>query len=154
MCALLGIRMSYSQAYHHQANGRAEVAGKHVIERLRLCNQETGENWVTLLPHVLDCIHDTVGEGGYSPYQIVFGRDRPMTGLKYEPPEKAEDARFFFNRMESLRTKVANVLNKKHEKCPIFHRNPKEFSNPVIWCGTTGPPELVTNWIPDGGDQV
>ena len=28
MCARLGIRGVYSQAYHHQANGRAEVHGK------------------------------------------------------------------------------------------------------------------------------
>ena len=28
MCARLGIRGVYSQAYHHQANGRAEVQGK------------------------------------------------------------------------------------------------------------------------------
>ena len=99
MCALLGVRMAYSQAYHHQGNGRAEVAGKHVLDRLRLCNQDTGESWVTLLPHVIDCIHDTVGEAGYSPYQIVFGRDRPMTGLLYQTPTRSEDACFFFKRM-------------------------------------------------------
>ena len=28
MCSRLGIRQLFSQAHHHQANGRAEVAGK------------------------------------------------------------------------------------------------------------------------------
>ena len=60
MCALLGIRLSYSQAYHHQANGKAQVGGRHVKDKLRLCNQDTGEDWYTLLPHVIDVIHDTV----------------------------------------------------------------------------------------------
>ena len=35
MCARLGIRQAYSQAYRPQANGRAEVAGKTVIGILR-----------------------------------------------------------------------------------------------------------------------
>ena len=95
LCSLLGVRLFASQAYHHQANGRAEVAGRHVITRLNLCNQDVGETWVTLLPHVLDCIHDTVGVGGYSPYQIMFGRERPMHGLPYEIPKSWQDARFF-----------------------------------------------------------
>ena len=28
MCALHGVRTAYGQAYHHNANGRAEVAGQ------------------------------------------------------------------------------------------------------------------------------
>ena len=95
MCSLLGVQINYSQAYHHQGNGRAEVAGKHVIDKLRLCNQDIGESWVALLPHVLDCIHDTVGVGGYSPYQIVFGRERPRGGFSHQLPRELYDARVF-----------------------------------------------------------
>ena len=46
LCAKMGVRIAYSQPYHHQANGRAEVAGQVVINKLRMCNQDTGENWV------------------------------------------------------------------------------------------------------------
>ena len=35
MCAALGVRVAYGQAYHHQANGRAEAAGQQVIRCLR-----------------------------------------------------------------------------------------------------------------------
>ena len=35
MNAVLGMRQAYSQAYHHQANGRAEMAGQQIMERLR-----------------------------------------------------------------------------------------------------------------------
>ena len=34
-CAKFGIRQSFSQAYHHQANGRVERAGQQVMEILR-----------------------------------------------------------------------------------------------------------------------
>ena len=34
MCAELGMRQTYSQAYHHQANGRAERAGQQIMEKL------------------------------------------------------------------------------------------------------------------------
>ncbi len=40
MCARLGIREAFSQAYHPQANGRAEVAGKQLIECLRKIHAE------------------------------------------------------------------------------------------------------------------
>jgi hypothetical protein len=35
MCAMLGVRQAYAQAYHHPANGRAEVAGAQLQKRLR-----------------------------------------------------------------------------------------------------------------------
>ncbi len=50
MCARLGIREAFSQAYHPQANGRAEVAGKQLIECLRKIHAEEEVNWVEALP--------------------------------------------------------------------------------------------------------
>jgi len=32
MCAAQGVRVAYGQAYHHQANGRAESAGQQVLK--------------------------------------------------------------------------------------------------------------------------
>jgi hypothetical protein len=42
-CARLGIREAFSQAYHLQAKGRAEVAGKQLIEFLRKINAEKSQ---------------------------------------------------------------------------------------------------------------
>ena len=64
MCANLGIRHAYSQAYHHQANGRAEMAGQILLERLRKLQDKRGVVWVELLPMVLDRYHDIPGESG------------------------------------------------------------------------------------------
>ena len=88
MCSRLGIRQAYSQAHRAQANGRAEVAGKTIYNLLRKMHTEERLNWVEALPRALRYHHNTIGECGFSPYQILFGRDRPEAGLPYEPPRK------------------------------------------------------------------
>ena len=80
ICARLGIRQAWSQAYRPQANGRAEVAGKTLMGFMRRLWVELGINWVEALPRVLRAYHDTRGESGYSPFQIVFGRERFVAG--------------------------------------------------------------------------
>ena len=52
--------------------------------------------WVDVLPQILDRIHDTPEEAGLSPYQILFGRERPLAGVPYKPPVECEDALAFF----------------------------------------------------------
>ena len=92
LCAMLGVRQAYSQAYHHQANGKAERAGKQLFERLRRICLEERINWVEALPQVLDRFPDTPGEGGLSPYFIVFESERPLAHLPWQPPRVSEDA--------------------------------------------------------------
>ena len=114
MCAKLGIRQAFSQAYHHQANGRAEVAGQQIMELLRKLNAKEAINWVEALPQVLDRYHDMPGVSGYSPYQILFGRERSLGQLPYRLPTESEDAVAFFARMEELDHHVSDFLNAKH----------------------------------------
>ena len=116
MCARLGIRQAYSQAYRPQANGRAEVAGKSLIGILRKLNAKERVNWVEALPRVLRMYHDMVGEGGLSPFQIVFGRERNLAGVPYEIPRECEGAEVFLGRMGEVDKKVAKVLNEAHQK--------------------------------------
>jgi hypothetical protein len=115
LCSLLGIRQAYSQAYHHQANGRVERAGQQVMEVLRKLFAEEKVNWVEALPQVLDRIHDVRGESGMSPYEILFGRERPLAGIPYTPSRECEDAQQFFRRMSEIDRMVADVLNRTHE---------------------------------------
>ena len=116
LCALMGIRVAYSQSYFHHTNGRAEKAGQQIIDRMRKLQIDTKLTWVELLPQVLDRLHDTPGEGGLSPYQILFGRDRPLGGLPYQPPHSCEDAIDFFHRMQKVDEAVASRLNDMHAK--------------------------------------
>ena len=71
-------------------------------------------NWVEIMPRVLQQYHDAIGEAGFSPYNIIFGRHRHTTGIPYQPPSNCEDALDFSKRMEDLDQKVANTLNHKH----------------------------------------
>jgi len=138
LCATLGIRHAFSQAYHHSANGRAEMAGQQIMEKLRKLNAEEQINWVEALPNVLDRYHDVPGESGYSPYQILFGRDRPIGNLPFKPPRECEDAIAFFQRMEYIDARVAEIINKKHSSVADrinANRKPPTIFNvgDVVW---------------------
>ena len=114
MCASLGISHIYTQPYHHQANGRAERAGQQLLEILRKINNDHRINWVSALPRVVRLIHDTPGESGLTPYEIVFGRQRYLAEVPYKKPRECEDALRFFERMNQTDTHVANLLNSWH----------------------------------------
>ena len=153
MCAKLGIRQAFSQAYHHAANGRAEMAGQQLMEKLRKLNAEEEINWVEALPLVLDRYHDVPGESGYSPYQILFGRDRCFGNLPYKVPKECEDAITFFQRMEIIDARVADILNNKHSSVADrinANRKPPPIFNigATVWYkrpeGTGG--KLDTRW--------
>jgi hypothetical protein len=120
ICAQVGIRRAYSQAYHHQANGRAEVIGREFKKQLRKITDEMNANWVELLPLVRNQMHDIPGQTGLSPYEIVYGRRRPLKGLPYKPPIIAEDAVRFFDRMEQTREKIAEQLNHLHQSAADY----------------------------------
>ena len=90
------------------------MAGKTLLGILRKLNAEEKINWVEALPRVLRMYHDTPGESGFSPYQVVFGRERPLASLPYDPVRECEGAQQFFDRMKALDEKVAHVLNQTH----------------------------------------
>ena len=116
MCAALEIRVSYAQAYHHQANRRAERAGQDIMERALKLHEEIGISWVEALPQILDRYHDTPGETNLSPYEILFGRERPLASRPYQPPRILGDAKEFVERMALIDKKVANIMNSKNNK--------------------------------------
>jgi hypothetical protein len=94
------------------------MAGQLLLERLRKLNAKERINWVEVLPMVLDRYHDTPGESGFNPYQIVFGRERERSfgNLPYDSPTDCEDAQAFFSRMEIMDDQVAKILNAKHAR--------------------------------------
>ena len=68
------------------------------MEILRKTYEEKRINWVEALPQTLDRYHDVPNLSGLTPYQIVFGRHRPLGNVPYVP----EDARDFFARMKEV----------------------------------------------------
>ena len=76
MCSLMGIRHAKSVAYLSRSNGRAEVAGGQLFEKLRkirLTNKRG--KWFEEMWRALKANHDTPTLCGLSPHQILFGRD-------------------------------------------------------------------------------
>ena len=71
-------------------------------------------HWEESLPRVLRMYHDLPGESGLSPFQIVFGRDRNVAGVPYQPEAECESTQNFFDRMEQLDLRIAEILRKQH----------------------------------------
>ena len=155
MCALLGIRQAYSQAYHHASNGRAEIAGQQVMEILRKLHVQVKIFWVEALPQVLDKIHDVRGETGYTPYEIVFGRQRPLAQVPASSPHECQDASEFFAHMKHIDERVSDMLNEHHAKLAARLNNTRADSSTFqlgdkVWYRR--PENTGINWIPGGLD--
>ena len=61
------------------------------MEILRKIYEEKKINWVEALPQTLDRYHDVPNLSGLSPYQIVFGRHRPLGNVPYTPASQFEE---------------------------------------------------------------
>ena len=116
LCASLGIQQTFSQPHRPRANGRAERAGQQILSILKKLHVEHEWNWVQALPRALMIHHDLVGESGYSPYHMLFGRDRPILGIPYIPERECEDAVHFVARMKMLDETLAQKLNELHQQ--------------------------------------
>ena len=80
LCAAHGVRVAYSQAYHHQANGRGESAGQKIMLKLKKLIShllEPGFSWLELLPKALRAIHDLPG----GPVCLSMKLSSDVTGL-------------------------------------------------------------------------
>ena len=95
---------------------REEKVQQKIMEVLHKIHVSDQIRCVEALPQALDKIHDVKGEGGLSPYEILFGRQRPLAGIPYQPPKECEDAREFFERMHQLDQKISDTLNMTHQK--------------------------------------
>ena len=149
-CARLGVRQAYSQAYRSQANGRAEVAGRCLINILRKLETDSHINWVEALPRVLRMYHDAPGETGLSPFEILFGRTRGLAGMPYSVPRTCEGAEVFMDRMKYVDALVAETLSSAHEKekgagqCPVGEC--RGCTGPMNGSGFSDPEGVRKNW--------
>lgn len=173
LCARLGIRQAYSQAYHHQANGRAEGAIRILKDVLRALLVDQNISWVQALPRALRIIHDSPDpHTGLSPYEIMFGRPRNTAHLPLEAKHTCYDAEELCQNMHELDQKIAKLLNERHEKeaqsrnrrrplnSTLYKRNdyvwvkrPNEVGGVKLDTRWTGPYRVVT-WTGEHSYQV
>ena len=111
------VRQAFSQVYRPQANGRAEVAGKTVITILHKLQADHEINWVESLPRVLRLRHDLPDPLiGFSPYQLTFGRERPLSGLPYSLPRMSPDAENFIDGITAIDAWALKLLREELQK--------------------------------------
>ena len=115
ICSLMGIRHAKSVAYLSRSNGRAEVAGQQLFEKLRKIHiTNPRRNWFEEMWPALKAHHDTPTPGGLSPHQILFGRDPLGRGLPLSGDGMAMDAKEFFARQEQTARDIRQQLEKEH----------------------------------------
>jgi hypothetical protein len=150
MCLRLGVRVAYSQAHRPQANGRAEVCGRILQLALRKMHCQDGINWVEALPRALRFHHDMVGDFGVSPYELVFGRERSLAGIPWQPIRECAESEDFLRRMEAVDKKIAFALNEAHRKVQErvnSKRKPKAPFEDGSWVWLLSPKKVGGNKI-------
>ena len=117
LCANMGVREVHSQAHHHAANGRAEMAGRTLQQLLRGLHQKDGANWVQSLPHAVQPLHDLPGPSGLTPYEIVFGgRVRSCGGVPRQLQREDPDAKDWIEQGRHIDRLVADKLRHIHQQ--------------------------------------
>ena len=115
MCSLMGIRHAKSVAYLSRSNGRAEVAGRQLFEKLRKIHiTNPRQNWFEEMWPALKAHHDTPTPGGLSAHQILFGRDPVGRALPLSDDGMAMDAKEFFALQEATARDIRQQLKKEH----------------------------------------
>ena len=117
LCGCMVILQAFAQAYHSQSNGRAEAAGRELQRKLRYLREVCPElSWVEALQVAVNHIHDTPGECGLSPYEIVTGRQRLIQGIPIPVQRECQDAFEVLENQRKVGQKVANAFNLLHQK--------------------------------------
>ena len=101
LCSLQGVRVAHAAAYHHSGNGRAEAAIRQIEQVLRCLMAEMPDSlWPEVLPRAVQCIHDSPGPAGLTPYRVVFGRERFAGGVPRDLDREAPDAVDYSQKMQ------------------------------------------------------
>ena len=96
------------------------MCGRIINNALRKIHLEGKINWVEALPRMLRIQHDTVDETGISPYLAVFGRDRNLAGVPFQPPVVCPSAIDFVERMQQQDKEISRALNEFHRQHQLW----------------------------------
>ena len=87
LCRIMCVKKTKTTAYHPQCNGRCEKANGVFIQAITALTQEFPNDWDRVLPFALSAIRKSINATtGYSPAQLVLGRNLPASFLVSDPP--------------------------------------------------------------------
>ena len=123
----MGIQHAKTVAYHSRSNGRADVAGRQMIEKFRQLHiDEPGRNWYNSLWRVLQAYHDLPGPTGLSSHRILFLQDRVSRTLPWLNHGKvARDANTMMAEADDTAAKVCKAHQDEHEKRAKYFKQGK-----------------------------
>ena len=117
MCAYMGVQHATSVAHLSRSNGRAEVAGRQVFERLRKLHLENPKkNWFREMWRAIQAYHNLPTPSGLSPHKILLSRDRLSRSLPWYTTGLAKDAVEAFKEAEDTAKLVKDAFEKEHAK--------------------------------------
>ena len=108
----MGIQHARSVAYLSRSDGRAEVAGRQLFEKLRkihLTNKP--RNWFEEMWPALKAHHDIPTPSGLSPHDISFGRDPLGRRIPLSGEGMAMDAKEYSERRETTAREIRQQLD-------------------------------------------
>jgi transposase InsO family protein len=148
-CAILGIKLKLSTAYHPQTDGQTEIMNQYLDQRLRPFVNYYQDNWSELLP-LMDYAQFTLPHSstGMSPYEMLNGH-LPRTSFDWHAPTaplnttaelSQERARELATRMNQAIEKGKEIIREaqaKKERDVNTHRRPVDFTvNDKVWVST------------------
>ncbi|XP_013367158.1 PREDICTED: uncharacterized protein LOC106147986 [Chinchilla lanigera] len=83
LSAALSLKWKLHTAYSPQSSGQVERQNRTLKNTLSKLCQETGANWVTMLPMALLRSHCTPYRDGLTPFEIIFGRPPPLVPIPW-----------------------------------------------------------------------
>ena len=105
------------------------------------------------LPQTVDRYHDVPNLSELSPYEIVFGRHRPLGNVPYVPASQCEDVRDFFAHMKEVDQAGSQKLNELHTRVEAKMRSQPKGSlvfHVGDWVWYLPPERSVPNLTPAG----
>jgi hypothetical protein len=142
LCDYLGIVQHTAIIYRPKGDGRAERAVRSVVEILRrtLTASRLQNDWVRVLPWCVFVQNSLPGVlAGYSPNQIVFGRELYLPGELPPIDESKKEVMGdeFFQNLSRLRQNVQAELNRQHERekalFDSYHKNLTYSPGDRVW---------------------
>ena len=134
LCSKIGARSTMGLAGRHQGNGKAENTDRQLRRAVaKAVTLKKGTNWVEVLPAVVRVWHETTCPSGYTPNEIVFGKNNRTNGPPLaEPKGVVQDAFHYFDPREELlalaRRAMIHVQETMAHKYNKRRRMPRNFS--------------------------
>ena len=156
----LGIDARFSSPFHFQSHGSIERAHQTVENVLRKFIEENPKIWDKSLPMWLFALNTSVHSStGYSPAQLVFGRD--LRGLLHvarenwagdgtETPENMPTIRY----MEQLSQRIDSALNVARQNVAAAQQKMKENFDKTSSVRDFAPGETVLILLPTSSNKL